>query len=73
MADPIKWSKQLLAIYNNQSARCPLCGAEITAAVHCGSDRIGYAILTCSKCKQSVTLSRIKVPQTYKAIIPLAD
>lgn len=58
-----EWIKLLDKAYNNQTMTCPECGGEVQAHLFADDDRIGFALLKCSKCNAQQEISRIEFPE----------
>lgn len=71
MAAITEWAKQLDVVYAGKKPLCPRCNAILNCTVFMGINRIGYATIRCDACHESVTLSRIKVPESYNDAAPM--
>ena len=55
-----KWIDQLNAIIDGEEAHCPLCGGKVEHEFFARPDRWGYALLTCTICKEKFHMSKMQ-------------
>lgn len=64
--DPTPWLPLLKRYLDDSTAsiECPSCGKSgLNVITRCGTDRIGFALLTCPHCGKSANFSRVKFPE----------
>jgi len=60
-----EWAKLLEKTINDENVICPECGSTVLSELYANiinGEKIGFAILKCSKCNNEIKFSRVKFP-----------
>lgn len=68
VSDPSPWAEAASAfLEDSKKLRCPICGQDgLRANAACGSDRVGFLLLSCPSCGKSAHFSRVVFPSTLE-------
>lgn len=68
VSDPTPWAETAsVFLEDSKPLSCPICGQDgLRAIAACGSDRVGFLLLSCPSCEKSAHFSRVVFPSTLE-------
>lgn len=63
------WIEAYNSICRKENAHCPKCNStNIQHEFRAKENQIGYALISCNDCKESIQISRLKFPENVETL-----